>query len=107
MKYNSYGTEYELSFVKSEYVTNGNLAIQIMGKENGEDYDMPFCMLTVNLDKKLPPNMSFIDSNNCPREIIAELEMKGKIIPTGLILSSGWCVYEAYEFTKEFLDEID
>ena len=36
MKYNSYGTNYELEFVKGKYLTNNTLAIQILGTEEGK-----------------------------------------------------------------------
>ena len=108
MKYNSYGTIYELSFRKGHYLDNKTLAVQIMCKEEDESYFEPFCMLTVNLPttKSLPDNRAYVDTNNCPSDLIQALEEQGVITKTLILAPSGFCVYPLYEFNQEWLNKL-
>ena len=106
MKIKLWDTEYTLEFQKGNYLDNGNLAVQIMSMETGEEYYEPFCLLTVNLGVKLPENMAFVDSNNCPSDVIQKLLDKGLIVPID-IYQSGFCTYQAYEFKEEFLESME
>ena len=65
-------------------------------------------MLTVNLETRMnqPINHAYIDVNNCPMQIIAQLESEGKIIPTEIFEPSGFVAYPLYEFSQEFLNEM-
>lgn len=107
MKCKLYDSEYTLEFKKGNYLNNGNLAVVIMAMETGEEYYEPFGNLTVNLGVKLDDNVAFVDSNNCPSIVIQKLLEKGWIIPTGICQQSGFCVYQAYEFTEEFLESME
>ena len=108
MKYNSYGTEYELSFRKGHYQNNNTLAVQIMSKEASEDWYEPFCMLTVNLPttKSLAENRAYVDTNNCPSDLVQLLEEQGVMKRTLITAPSGYCIYPLYEFSQEWLNKL-
>ena len=107
MKYESYGTTYELSFKRGQYQLDKSLAIQIMCKEEGEDFTEPFAMLTVNLNKGLPKNHAFFDANNCPRTILMNLIEEGHATMTTVVASSGLCTYPLVKFSEEWLETLD
>ena len=102
MKYNSYGTEYELSFRKGHYQNNNTLAVQIMCKEENEDWYEPFCTLTVNLEDgiQIQDNRAYIDTNNCSwvEDFLVDNDFG---IPTGEYKASGFCVYPLYQLYLE------
>lgn len=106
MKYSSiYGGNYELSFMRGEYQNNKSLAIQIMCQEEGEDFIEPFATLTVNLQN--PPsekNCAYVDTNNCPMDLIQMLEDAGYMTETDEVQFSGYCVYPLYRFNQSWLD---
>lgn len=111
MNYNYYGKDYELTFKKGEY-SNGRLAIKVMCKEKGEDWFEPFCNLTVNLpdiilssdgSKELPDDMAFIDSNNCPADLVMKIIEEGYMTMTKTVAQSGFCNYPLVRFNKEWL----
>lgn len=107
LKYDSWGTEYELSFQRGKYQSNGSLAIQVFSKEEGEEYVEPFCTLTVNLS--VPPvndRRAYIDTNNVPMDLIQLLQDNDICHPTGIMQTSGYCVYPEYEFSEEWLKAI-
>ena len=115
MKYNSYGTEYELEFKKGKYQNNGRLAIQVMCKEPNEDCYSPFCMLTVNLldiklssegNVEMPSNMAFLDSNNCPADLVMKIIEEGYIIMTRTFAQSGFCTYPLVKFKEDWLQTL-
>ena len=94
--------EHRARFYKSEYMNNGNLYIGIVTWN--EDYDewKPWDDLTTNFPGcVLEKNKAFLDTNNCPHEIIAALIDKGYIKE---IRQSGFCTYPLVEFTEEFLN---
>ena len=107
MKYESWGTTYELSFRKGQYRNNKSLAIQIMCQEEGEDFIEPFCMLTVNLAMAPDENCAYIDTNNCPGDVINMLEQKGIIEYTNRDQMSGFCIYPMFRFSEEWLNSIE
>lgn len=100
------GTEYTLDFQKATYQNNGSLAIQIMCTEDGEFYE-PFCRLTVNL--AYPPadkECAFIDTNNCPMDLVQMLIANGVMTPTGVDQMSGFCIYPECRFDHEWLESL-
>lgn len=107
MQYKSYGTQYTLEFKKCTYQNNGSLAIQVMCREEGDDFLEPFCRLTVNL--AVPPvrkNCAYIDTNNVPQDLIQMLLDEGVMTFTGVDQMSGWCIYPEAEFNAEWLNEL-
>ena len=108
MKYESWGKTYELSFRKGHYQNNSRLAIQVMCKEEGEDWYEPFCTLTVNLEDsiQIQDNRAYIDTNNCPKDLIQSLEEQGVMTKTRIAQQSGYCVYPLYEFNQEWLNKL-
>ena len=114
MKYNSYGTEYELSFKKGRY-SNGRTAIQVMCREPEQEWSEPFCALTVNLpdvilssdgSKDLPSNMAFIDTNNCPADLVMKIIEEGYMTMTRTTARSGYCTYPLVKFDEEWLSSL-
>lgn len=106
MKYTSYGTNYELSFRKGTYADK-SLAIQIMCKAEGEDWEEPFARLTVNLQRELPQNCAFFDSNGCPKDILMKLIEEGHATMTTVSAQSGYCTYPLIKFNEEWLNTLD
>ena len=107
MKFESWGTTYELQFKKGEYQADKTLANQIMGKAEDEDWYEPFASLTVCLCKELPKNHAFFDSNNCPRTIIQNLIDEGVATMTTISASSGHCTYPLIKFSEEWLESLE
>ena len=89
------GVEYPIWLSVCEYCANRNLAIQLL--TDGMYGPEPYSTLTVNLDKKLPANQAYVDTNNMPdaEEFIEKYNL-GK--PTGGYRVSGFCIYPLYEF---------
>ena len=94
-KVNTMFGAHDVTISKETYKSNGNLAIQMYEEEDGGPF--PFATLTVNLDKKLPEDVAFVDTNNCPwaEEFIEE---NGLGHPTGRMGQSGRCFYPQYRF---------
>lgn len=95
-----YGETYEFYFVKSIYQINFNDYVGVYTVD-GE----PWSSLTVNLGVMLDVNEAYIDTNNCAKEIIRELEKRGLIIKTDETRVSGFCTYPLYILTDKFLEE--
>lgn len=93
-------------FEKTTYMNNGNLAIQMYCKNEEWDCYCPYGTLTVNL-KKLPDNKAFLDTNNNPFSLITTMVKAGYIKETGEMDVSGFSVYPVYEFSREFLAQLD
>ena len=93
LKLKAYGRTYKVLVEVNSYVSNDNLAIQLVNVKNRE----PFATLTVNLDIKLPSNFAFVDTNNCPwaEEFIRENNL-GSFV--GHCEQSGYCFYPLYVF---------
>lgn len=66
IKFNYLGEEIKLFPLKSKYINNNNLAIELIQLEQpGHNYKENFCSLTVNIEK-LPFNQAALDTNNFP-----------------------------------------
>ena len=78
----------------------GHIALQLWCE------DGPFATLTVNLPqvRKMPKNVSAVDTNNCPWaiELIKRL---GIGEPTWKYATSGFCGYPIFEFNLEKIAE--
>ena len=109
MKYESFGKKYELSFVRGQYQNNKSLAIIVQCQEEGEEFLEPFATLTVNLNTShlLDENCAFVDTNNCPMNIIQGLVEQGVAEYTNHDSMSGYCVYPCYRFSKEWLKSLE
>lgn len=96
MKIKGLFQEYEVNVNKTKYY-NGNLAITLDCYDEEYGFWEPYGNLTVNLDKKLPPNQAYVDTNNMPNAeaFIAKYNL-GE--PTGEYGFSGFCCYPLYEF---------
>lgn len=95
----------EIGFSRETYANNGNLCIEAWLVENG-CFTEPYSRVTVNLTKKCKENHAFIDSNNCPQEIIRWLEENNYVICTYNMEISGYCQYLEYVFSDEFLRSV-
>lgn len=102
---NMWGEDHALQFVKAKYQNNGNLAIQVMSEDKEYGGWEPWCSLTVNLDKKLPGNQAYLDTNNCSREIIDWIYQNNYVSDMGVGFS-GFCAYPLVEFNKAFMEMI-
>ena len=114
MKYNSYGTEYELEFKRGKY-HNGRTIIQVMCRELEDEWFEPFCRLTVNLpdtilssdgSKDLPSNIAFLDSNNCPADLVMKIIEEGYMTMTRTSAQSGFCTYPLVKFNEDWLNSL-
>lgn len=103
----AFGKTERIHFSKSEYASNGSLAIECMYED--EEFGgalMPWGSLTVNLRDDNGKNFAFVNSNGPTIPDIARtLELMELIVSTGIWQTSGFCTYELYEFTDEFLNE--
>ena len=108
MKYACWGTHYELKFIRGTYQNNGNTAVQIMCKTDGEDFYEPFATLTVNLKPLKSQYKACIDTNNLGMnaDLLAHLEKEGVYKETGTYIISGYCTYPVVEFDHEWLDSL-
>ena len=108
MNYACWGTHYELKFIRGTYQNNGNTAVQIMCKTDGEDFYEPFAMLTVNLKSMKSPYKACIDTNNLGMnvDLLAHLESEGVYRETDSYIISGYCTYPVVEFDHEWLDSL-
>lgn len=102
---NIWEKDHAFEFVKAKYQNNGNLAIQVMSEDEEYGGWEPWCSLTVNLDKKLPENQAYLDTNNCSREIIIWLYHNHYVSDVGVGFS-GFCSYPLVEFSKAFMEMI-
>lgn len=93
-----FGNDVEVKAYKHKYY-NGNLAIQLNCVDG-----IPWARLTVNFDVKLPPDMAYVDTNNCP-------EGPDFIEENGLgefaygFHHSRFCDYPLYKFDLSKLEE--
>lgn len=94
------GTEVRPVF--SNYVGNGNLALQLV-----EEGGIPYGVVTVNLvNETIEENQGFIDTNNFGGYYIVKwLEKNGFGEDTGLMGTSGFCTYPLFEFNKEVIEK--
>lgn len=101
-----YGENVTLKFEKAKYVTNGSDAVGVVCWDDECNAWVPYCMLTVNLQTEIPSGHAFIDSNNCPMEIIDYLVSNGYIQDTFNVVPQGFCVYFMYNISK-LLSEVE
>ena len=101
-----WGNKYTGIFQKTTYL-NHNLAIQVLAYDKEFGCYMPYCTLTVNLVDELKPNQAYIDTNNCPATLIDQMEAEGYMKSTGRMYPSGYFIYPLYEFSEEFLTQLD
>lgn len=96
MKIQGWGKEYEVELVKKKY-TNGNLAITLNYYDEEFGCFLPYGNLTVNLGKKLPPDMAYVDTNNMEdaEEFIEQYDLGEH---QGKFGFSGYCCYPLYKF---------
>ena len=99
MKYNLYGTDYEVTPVVTSYAMGGTAILLVC--EDGE----PFGSLTVNLGYRLPDGWAFIDTNNLrdAEKFIADNNLG---TPTGIEVESGFCSYPQYRLNMERLNAL-
>lgn len=98
---NAHGAEYQISFHLANYATTGNLYVGMIVHYDEETDD--WSDLTVNLDEKLKPNHSYIDTNNNGNEIMNWLINNNLGRYTYGMGFSGFCVYPEFEFN---IDEL-
>lgn len=98
----SYGKEYQVRLVKSEYKSFGCMYLGIQYYDPEDEAWEPYSDLTVGLDY-LMPGFAFVDTNNleCAEEFIKKYHL-GK--PTGTVRRSGFCQYPLYEFDMEMVE---
>lgn len=107
IKFNAWGREVTCVFEKGTYANNKNLAIQLYCEDEDWGGWEPYCTLTVNLYDGLPSNRAFIDTNNCQFSIVNAMKEAGYMKETGIMEASGFCIYPLYEFSQDFLDQLD
>jgi hypothetical protein len=96
------GTTYDFAFTKNNYAVDGSLAVDALA-DIGDGME-PFASVTVCLNVPLPDrNWAFVDSNNL-HGIEDALEGAGLAVRTGYRVQSGFCTYEAMEFTPKFFE---
>lgn len=97
MKIKGWDQEYEVKIEKSEYISNGNLAVSLMCYDDEFNFWEPYGTLTVNFDEKLPANHAYVDTNNMPNaEDFINKNKLGEF--TGKYKNSGFCWYPLYKF---------
>ena len=80
-----------MTFVKSKYQNNGNLAV-IAFEDNGECYGN----LTVNIVPMEEDCFACLDTNNFPNAEKVAYDLGAR--PTGDYVYSGFCKYPVYNF---------
>lgn len=101
-----YGGAYQVSFTRSIYADNGNLAILMYTMDPEYGFLEPFATMTVNIDL-LPEGYATIDTNNLGDGIVDWLTIQGIAEPTGDYLPSGFCVYPIVKFNEEWLASVE
>ena len=102
IKINFLGEEIKLLPLKSKYINNDNLAIELIQLEQpGHNYKENFCSLTVNIER-LPFFQAAIDTNNFPKWEEVAKKLWAKYSHT---IESWWCTYPVYNFI-DVIDDI-
>lgn len=104
MKINSYGNEYDISFVRDTYVNNGSLYVGAIDNEDG----CLFCSVTVNLpasDRISENDCAYLDTNNA-ENVIDQMIDEGYIEMLSDMAFSGFCCYPLGRFTEKFFKEV-
>ena len=105
----SYGKQYEITFYTSRYSNNNALFVGAIGKCSEDDFEEPYCDVTVNL----PPSgmiqnerAAYLDMNNSGN-VINKMVEEGYIeMVDGVEYASGFCVYPLGIFTDKFWKEV-
>lgn len=103
IKLTIFGEKVTLKFVKNKYINNHNIYVGMVDAETEELWGD----LTVNLEYAVPEPYAYLNSNSCScdQSIIKTLEELNLIIETGETAFSGYCIYNLYKLTDEFLNE--
>lgn len=91
-----------LNVKKEKYVGNDRLAVALY-LEDGRLFQVitkNFPGVYIGPDQ----NVSFVDENNVPQEIIRELVKREIMWPTEEFVESGFCVYTLYGFDLDALE---
>jgi hypothetical protein len=106
---NNFGTEYELTFYTDKYCNNNSLYVGAMGKCSEDEWEEPYCDVTVNLPRSgiiQNERAAFLDMNNSGNVITKMIEEGYIEIVDGMEERSGFCVYPLGIFTDKFWNEV-
>lgn len=93
--------------VKNNYVNNGNLALMVMYWDDDYKCYEPYCTLTTNIID-LSDNMVALDINNSSSHNIIDILIDNDVlIPTGRVISSGFCNYPVCIVTDKLSDYLE
>lgn len=92
--YEDYYVKEKITLRVSEYLSNKNLAIQMLCLDR-----LPFASLTVNLDEELPSDMAYVDTNNLRTafDFIIKYNL-GELVG---FRQSGFCTYPLVKFNMD------
>lgn len=97
-----WGSEHELALVRTIYQMTGNLAVEALVADRGnEEYGQTWCNVTVNLGRLPEPDLAFLDTNNMSKELVETLDSLGVYEYTGRKARSGYCEYPLVRFTED------
>lgn len=96
----AWGSEHELALVRTTYMMTGNLAVEALVADRGnEEYGQTWCNVTVNLGRLPEPDLAFLDTNNMGSKLVETLDSLGIYEYTGRKARSGYCEYPLVRFT--------
>jgi hypothetical protein len=104
-----WGDAITIFFIRGAYQQGQNLFVECECEHYDEEYDETcvegYAPVTVNFGDEgmCEPDEAFVDANNSGH-LINWLIAEGYVVPTGITIASGFCVYPQVRFTKEFLD---
>ena len=97
-----WGSEHELALVRTIYQMTGNLAVEALVADRGdEEYGQTWCNVTVNLGRLPEPDLAFLDTNNMSKELVETLDSLGVYDYTCRKARSGYCEYPLVRFTED------
>lgn len=103
-----WGDEYKVIFYKDNYVDNNRLYIGCMCEDEEYGGYEPYCDITVNLAQYMPNgNFGFLDTNNGDPNLFNLMSERGWVEDTGIMGTSGFCIYPLVKFSDEFLAMIE
>lgn len=111
IQFNFYDTKYELAFYIGKYANNGRLAIEIECMSGTQPIE-PFSDLTINIPMYMfETDNEIIIDNDCPMELIEQLEDIGILNNTYKTAQSGFATYMVMQIdlekAKEYACAID
>lgn len=89
MRFTHFGTTYEGKIEYNKYQNNGNLAVQLLSKEDGEDYFENYASLSVNTDLKLPANQFVAKTYSENEGLIEQFIDNGTFVRTNRSVECG------------------